>query len=613
MFTTQHPAARLGLFEKIEEPEATEDLVIPEDLTELSAEDLGTLYTSAVEAFNDLHGDGLNLSDEDYSQLEALTDGIEKLSTEKQAREAAATERAEKAAALAARVNGPAEEDSKLSAKTEDGEKDPEDEEKPKDDEEEEEEEETPKSDDNAGKTVTASARKGPTRINVNRAAARRHLPSQEKTEGIKDVMVASGDHTGYATGQGIDWMDAGKILDNKLRGFSEAQLAAAARKGTHISQRTSLLSIHRKNDIRIENSDPSHVEEMLSKAANETRLEGKSLVAAGGWCAPSETLYDLLELETRDGIFSLPEVTITRGGINRTLGPDFGDLYSEFTGFAYTEEQDIAGNYGVDANGIGNDTAGDKPFHRIDCPEFEEYRLGVEGIGLTAGLLQQRGYPEVIARTIRGALVAHDHRVAGRNLASIEAGSTTVTVPGTQAGVTAPLLDAIERQSEYVRYKTRMSRSATLEGIFPFWVRSVIRADLARRSGVDLISVSDSRIDGWFRERKIAPQYVYNWQDLNVAAPLTEWPTTLKFMVYPAGSWVRGTSDIITIDNLYDSQLLGQNDYIALFTEEGTVTIPMGHESHVVTMDFCADGSTAASIAIDCDGTPAPAPEPAA
>lgn len=605
MLTKQHPAARIGLFEKIEEAETAEtaeDLVIPEDLTELSAEDLGTLYTSAVEAFNDLHGDGLNLSDEDYSQLEALTDGIDKLSTEKQSREASATERAEKAAALAARVNG----DSKLSSKTEETDEDSKDGE-----EDTEEEEEDENNGDNSGETVTASgSRKGPTRINLGRAAARRHLPSQEKTEGIKDVMVASGDHTGYSTGQGIDWLDAGKILDSKLRGISEAQLTAAARKGTHISQRTPLLSIHRKNDLRIENSDATHVEEVLNKAANESRLEGESLVAAGGWCAPSETLYDLLEIETRDGIFSMPEVTFTRGGITRTLGPDFGDLFANFTGFAYTEDQDIAGTYGVDANGIGNDTEGDKPLHRIDCPDFEGYRLGVEGLGLTAGLLQQRGYPEVIARTIRGALVAHDHRVAGRNLAAIEAGSTVVTVPGTQAGVTAPILGAIERQSEYIRYKTRMSRNATLEGIFPFWVRSVIRADLALRNGVDLISVSDSRIDGWFRERKIAPQYVYNWQDLDVTSPLTEWPTTLKFMVYPAGSWIRGTSDIITIDNVYDSQLLGQNDRIALFTEEGSVVVPMSHESHVVSMDFCADGSTAAAIDIDCDGTPVPAPE---
>jgi hypothetical protein len=40
------------------------------------------------------------------------------------------------------------------------------------------------------------------------------------------------------------------------------------------------------------------------------------ALVAAGGWCAPSETLYSLADMGTLDGVLTLPNVTVKRGGI---------------------------------------------------------------------------------------------------------------------------------------------------------------------------------------------------------------------------------------------------------------------------------------------------------
>src|SRR5690606_19948636 len=121
--------------------------------------------------------------------------------------------------------------------------------------------------------------------------------------------------------------------------------------------------------------------------------------------------------------------------------------------------------------------------------------RLNLTGLCIQAGLLQSRGYPEVIARTTRGALVAHDHRMSANLIAGIENGSTAVTMPSLQVGATAPLLTAIELQVEHYRYTHRLARAVTLEAVFPFWVRGVVRSDLSRRLGVDLLSVPDARI----------------------------------------------------------------------------------------------------------------------
>lgn len=586
-----------------------DDLVIPESFEELADDGLNELHDRAVATFEGIYGDGSDLSDDDLTALASLTEGIEAIKEELGVRDQAKAERVEKAAELASRVKP----SNTLSSDPKDSEEEGEEQDEDAEDEDltPEEAEAKEKAEDkaegekpSAAETVTAGATTPQPRkrseVRVDSSRVRRHLPkSTDEAKGMRDIVYASGEGSGYAAGQGIDWEDAGKIVDRRLAGFNQAQYQSANRNNRHMRQQMGVMSIRKplEEGLIIDSSDPIHIEEVLSRATSEARLPSQSLVASGGWCAPSEVIYDLLELESRDGIFSLPEVGITRGGITRTLGPDFADIYNAITGFHYTEQEDIDGNY----DGAGG---GSKPCYKVECPDFEEFRLEVDGLCITAGLLQQRGYPEVIARTLRGALIAHDHRLAGRSLAEIEAGSTAVAFTADE-GATSPLLSAIELQVEHLRYQSRISRSATIEGVFPFWVRGAIRADLSKRNGVNLLDVSDSQINNWFAQRGVSPQFVYNWQDINGVTPeqMTGWPTEVTFLMYPAGTWVRGTSDIITVDTLFDSTQLGTNDYTALFTEEGWLILPMGHHSRAVTVSLCADGTTAAGIDMQCNG----------
>ena len=188
--------------------------------------------------------------------------------------------------------------------------------------------------------------------------------------------------------------------------------------------------------------------------------------------------------------------------------------------------------------------------------------------------------------------------------LNAVVAGSTAVTFPA-RVGATSPLLDSIEMQAEHYRTVHRMARAATLEAVFPFWVRGVIRSDLSRRLGVDLLSVSDAQIDGWFRARGVAAQFVYNLDPITGAATaFTAWPATARFLLYAAGTWVKGSTDIIRLDTLYDSTLLGQNDYLALFSEEGWLVAQRCPDSRIVSVPLCPDGATAAGVDIACNGT---------
>lgn len=581
-----------------EEQESEEDLsiIIPENLGELSADDLDALHTRAIEGFDTLYGEGKGLSEDDLSTLSTLTEGIEALSGEIENRKQHEAERAEKAAALAAKVH------TNSSKTDENGEKD--EDEEPETDEDGNEVPEPPTDEDSA-KTVTAASTRREVRLPASRLRAGRSAmaPAATQSDGkptsMKDVMRASGDGTGFAQGTGIDWSGVGSIVDRRLQGFNLSQYQSAASRGRHLRQQFSVATIEKpiSDDLKITSSDPAHVEDVLNRATSEKHLPGNSLVAAGGWCAPSETVYDLLEVESRDGLYDLPSIGISRGGINRTLGPDFADIFAEDIGFHYTEAEDIAGDY--DGEGGGS-----KPCYRIECTDFEEFRLEVDGICITAGLLMQRGYPELIARTTRGVLVAHDHKLAGRRINEVVAGSDAVTMPTTETGSAAPLLSSIEKQVEHMRYVRRLARTTTMEAVFPFWVHGAIRADLALRQGVDLLSVSNEQINAWFGERGIRPQFVYNWQDLTGdASGFTAWPTEVQFLLYPAGTWVAAGENIISIDTLYDSVLLGQNDYTALFTEESWLVLKMGFDSRVVTVPLCHNGATNAGIQIGCDG----------
>lgn len=593
------------------EEAASDEFVIPEDLTTVADEDLVSLHQTAIENFDSMYGDGTGLTDQDFETLRQLTEGIESLSSELNRREEAEVQRQSEAAELATRVRpaseGEGESDSEQdAAETEDYSSDadePEDTSAPAEQEQPE--------------PVAASAQqqRSPVRVSMStvRNRAQRSATSAPRANGpaevpenptkVEDVMFAAGDGLGYSAGSGINFSQAGEMAQRRMQTFNYNRYETASRSGQHIREQHPLLTIHRPvpEDKKIQHNDPEHVEQVLASATNEKNLPGGSLTAAGGWCAPSEVLYDLGDdTESSDGLLSLPEIGVARGGVSMTKGLDFSDIYDsvESNRISFTEDQDENEEY-------DGGSEGDKPHITIDCPEFEEYRLDVSGVWVQTGVLQSKGYPEVQDRVIRGVTVAHDHVMNGKILSQMEDESTSVSMSDGQVGATAPILSSIEMQAEHYRYKRRMSRGDTLELVLPYWVRGAIRSDLALREGVDMLDVGDDRIAGWFDTRGVAPQFVYNWQALTGdAGDFTSWPEQVKFMLYASGTWVRGTSDLITLDTLYDSSLLARNNFTALFTEEGWFVAQRGHDSRVVSLGMSKPGAAACCAEVGRDGT---------
>lgn len=579
------------------------ELVIPESFDGMEYAQLTELNATASAQFDALYAEYADtMTDEQIATLSALTSGIEALSAEIADRDTQAADRAAAGAELASRVQA-------LRANT-DGDEAPADEAPAEDEEGEAPAEEPATDDESAAQTVVASgAARREVRIPLSSVGRPVVTPPAATRPDMSSVVLSSGEGTGYAVGTGMDWDAVGRAVDRKLSGHNSGQYASAARTGLALKEQHSIISIRREfaSDLTINDNGREHVDAVLARAVDQSRLPGGGLIAAGGWCAPSETMYDLLEMETLSGLLSLPEVGISRGGVQFTTGPSFADLFSTITGFNFTEQEDIDGKY---QPGVEGNVVGPKPCYHIECPEFVEVRLDATGICLTAGLLQQRGYPEVIARTVRGALVAHAHRVNALLIQKLVAGSTSVTFTA-QAGAAAPILDATELQVQHYRATHRLDENHVLEAVFPMWARGLFRADLSRRQGVDMLSVTNGQIDGWLRERGVNPQFVYNWQDIasTTAGSFTAWPNELKFLLYSAGTWVRGSTDILTVDTMYDSTLLSQNDYTALWTEEGWLVMKRGFDSRVITITVSADGATHQGIDIAHGGAAIEAP----
>jgi hypothetical protein len=335
---------------------------------------------------------------------------------------------------------------------------------------------------------------------------------------------------------------------------------------------------------------------------------ERDALVAAQGWCAPSETDYDICLQISTDGMLDAPEVQARRGGIRHNTGIEFDTIFGDCTThpgyFDLTEAQVAAGTT--------------KTCVEIPCPSFTDDRLGVTGLCLTGNILAIRGYPEFTATFTRGALAALAHLVNREQIAEVVSGSTAVTLSGapwaTDGSTVSQVLSAVEMAIMDIKYRMRLAQNSTLDVVLPFWIGAQMRADWIRRNGgnyAEMLTLSDEAINAAFRARGARVQYVYDWQDAfaNCATsgspgadtPIANLPTSLSFLVYPAGTWIRALNDVITLNSVYDSTLLATNQVTHLFTETGWKMMRMCPVSRVYTVNICPSGKTTNQGTLTC------------
>lgn len=437
---------------------------------------------------------------------------------------------------------------------------------------------------------TTRPATEGARKLNPSLAEISARAP---KIEGPRSesVIVASADIPGFTSGGLIENSRAlGTAMFNRARGMEDSR-----GRGTRVP----IASLKREHKITMEPEyKPDLMDQLLSRVADPT-----ALVAAGGWCAPSEIDYNFFNIVCVDGLLDLPTVGVNRGGIRWPVSPSYADIVGNTGLWHWTETQDVAAVTGTAQSGT-------KTCTRAPCPDFLEARLACDGLCLTAGNLTNDAYPELTDNFLNLLQAGHAHKVNTLRIAQLVASSISVSgftgLGAPAAGVVAPVLNAIELQANDYRELYRMCTDSVLEVILPRWLRGEMRADLRRRTGISVEAFADSYLMSLFDAINVRVQWVSDWQvgltgQFGGVTPLQAWPTTVQFMIFAPGTFVLGRGLTLDLGIIRDSTLNATNDYTAAWMEECWLIAQRGHTSRLVTVNICPNGTSGAANYVAC------------
>jgi hypothetical protein len=516
---------------------------VPQDLIKASNDELATVETLLLAEFDKMMDDGTS----DVATLTEIAEAVEAVRGELHNRDVAAEEAAQAVAVLADRLRPAAVADPEV-----------------------QESEDAPDTSDSETESasevveerilVTASADKISPKAPSARAVARRSVSPEAPKPSAEVVITAAADIPGYAGGVTIDKIGLAKALHAKARTLSNG------------SGYVPVAQIQIPNDNKL-GADLSYNMDILDRVADPAQS-----LTASGWCAPSNNLYSMFGIEGSDGLIDLPTVQITRGGLNV---PNFVGI----------DEADDALWSWTEAN--QDDPEATKPCLYIPCPSFTDYRLEAEGLCLTNGNLTDRAFPELTARFVALTINAHLHRLSGLVTGKITASATAVAVSAVASSAAGTILNAIDLQVADYRSQYKMPVNSILEAVFPLWTKELIRADFAMRVAPGYSNVTDEDIVAHFAVRKVRVQFIHDYQPLYSSTPKTYFPTSMTFLLYPAGGYVRGDGGTIDLGVIRDSVLNATNDYTAAWTEQMYLVAQLGPDARKVTVGYDVDGVT--------------------
>lgn len=550
-------------------------LSLPEDITALSGQELDEFDAAARARFTELHAsESVEMSAQvaEANEMERLAGDIRRVKLEKTRRVEEAASASDKRAKAKADMDALAAEE-KVETAAEPSE--PSEPTEPK-----------------KGGATTEPRPMGKFK-NPSLADAQRNAPATDAPR-AESVLVASSDIPGVNAG-------------SKLQGM-EALVAAMNSRAKHMpitslgndAPRIPIASLIREHRYHLgPDSSLAEFNDVMTAAANPDIM-----IAAGGWCSPSEISYDFFNIVCEDGALDLPTVGINRGGIRWPVSPSFADVVLGGALWTWTEAQDIAAVTGTAQSGT-------KTCGRVPCPGFDEERLHCDGICLTVGNLTEDAYPELIANHTRLVMASHFHKINRARINEVRALSAAFTVTNGDAGsgTVAPVLGAMELQAIDYRTKYSMCYDAVLEVIAPRWLRAVMRSDLRKRmgGGTDMLAATDAYLMSLFDEINVRIQWVGDYQERTNGFPgvpgtfPTAWPTTVEFMMYAPGTVVLGQGMRLDLGIIRDSVLNQTNDHTAEWMEECWLIFNPGHEVRRLTVAICPDGTTGAADLTAC------------
>ncbi len=590
---------------------------LPADLTTLTREQLAELRTAAEVEFDGIYGAEGGARADQLGRANELVEAIEKIQARSEALAADEADTQAKFDALAAR---------RRPATTPEGE--------PPGGDGETGDENTTETADSAtadqlvpvGGATTASRElgglAGGKQLNPSLAGIRATGPTQVPPTPPPLAITASVGLPGaFEPGARInDLRQLGDLAEDRARGLGDAGKGAnryMPRRGSESYGGVQLASIARqwRDGQFSESGGIAEIEEYRTRIAAKRRPEAFSaLVAAGGWCAMGEPIWDFFNVTCQGGMIDLPTRGINRGGIIVPTSPTVADAYTPDLGFyeatfsnatvpwLWTEADDI-----LTVTGSTN-----KPCLRVPCAGMTNYRLECYGVCITAGNLADNAWPESTANFLQLINNVHYHASNARYISQIVtlAGSAifgSVGCTGGGRGAAAPLLGVAEIAAVDTRARYGACPDDVMEWVLPTWAKTSIRIDLSKRMGIsDFMCVTDAMIAAWFNCRNIRVQFVEDWQvraagQPGASSPVTTLPTSVQGLMYFPGAIVRGNGMSLNLGVVRDSTLNAENDHTALWMEECHLIAQFGPAPRLYQIELCPDGTVGAADLTSC------------
>ena len=332
---------------------------------------------------------------------------------------------------------------------------------------------------------------------------------------------------------------------------------------------------------------------------SNNAKIEAvaspEAVVAAGGFCAPVETSYDIFGFGVTDRPVkdALASFSADRGGIRYTTSPVLGDLDGAVSTWTLQDDIDAATPGGPDPT---------KPCLRVDCGEEVVVHTDAIPLCLTFGNLQSRAFPELVERNNELALITHARYAEVRLLTRIGALSTQVTASG-PLGVVRDFLVQVEEAAAGYRSRHRLSPSESLRVILPAWFKNAIRADLSMQMPGDgeQFTTGDNIIASWFNARHINVSWTLDGEALagqgnqifgaQNAGALNKFPNKVVWYLFSEGTFLFLDGGTLDLGLVRDSSLNATNDY-KMFVETFEGVAKIGIESLRVVSNLEINGS---------------------
>lgn len=326
---------------------------------------------------------------------------------------------------------------------------------------------------------------------------------------------------------------------------------------------------------------DPEGNAEKIRKATTPT-----AITAAGGYCAPLESRYDIFGLGVADRPIrdALAGFQASRGGIRFTAPPRLGDLANAVGVWTAANDADPTPDPATKALLV------------VECSPEDTAVLDAVTLRLQFGNLMARAYPELVTRNNELGLIQHARLAELTLLDKIEAESLDVTAQ-TVLGVARDFLTQVGRASAAYRARHRMNRTDALRVIAPAWILDAIREDLAMQApGDDALAKADAEITTYLSARNV--NVTWHLDDVQWVAEvdnttLDTFPGSVDWYLFAEGTFLFLDGGTLDLGIVRDSELVGTNDYqMFLETFEGVAKV--GIESIHVTSEVDLIGSYA-------------------